>query len=463
MSEPDLEKLLGGFAADTLTQEERQKLFTAALHDQQLFNALADEQALKELLDKPDVRRKLLASLGQKSASGAGEFFSWLGWFRRPAGLAFAGGLTAAALAVVLGIRVYQDSLKQAAQSIAIEEARPAIPPPHVTDPETKTEQNAEAIVAPAKKDLLLDKMAKRERAASPGPQEQKASDAVAYMDKDRREQDESRRQTDAPVAELGKAEETVSSSSDQKLAASSAPSASTASPMQAPAGAAAGGAITPTVSAKALFYGEVASRQDSGLMAQEKERAMKPLAESTPQAAKPERRAEPFSQLGRMKGSLTTARPLGLRYSFVMRGTDGQDREVDAATTGKIGGQARLIVEANQDAYLQVWKTVASATPQLLFPDKDSGQISVKIPAGQQQQIPLPTGSEPIALTVRLSRVPFGPITRQEAAMFGRMAPNQLHESTGETVGSQEQASYVVNQDLSPTVQLTVTIQLGR
>lgn len=47
MSEHDLEKLLGGFAADTLTAEERELLYTAALNDQRLFNALADEQALK--------------------------------------------------------------------------------------------------------------------------------------------------------------------------------------------------------------------------------------------------------------------------------------------------------------------------------------------------------------------------------------------------------------------------------
>ena len=48
MSEHDLEKLLGGFAVDTLTPEEKKALYTAALQDQQLFNALTDEQALKE-------------------------------------------------------------------------------------------------------------------------------------------------------------------------------------------------------------------------------------------------------------------------------------------------------------------------------------------------------------------------------------------------------------------------------
>ena len=69
MSEHNLEKLLGGFAADTLTAEEKQTLYAAALQDQQLFNALADEQALKELLSDQDIRRRLLASLEQKSRS----------------------------------------------------------------------------------------------------------------------------------------------------------------------------------------------------------------------------------------------------------------------------------------------------------------------------------------------------------------------------------------------------------
>ena len=101
MSEHDLEKLLGGFAADTLTPEEKQTLYTAALQDQQLFNALADEQALKELLSDQDVRRRLLASLEQKSASGARGSQSWLDWFRRPSGLAFAGGLAADRKSVV--------------------------------------------------------------------------------------------------------------------------------------------------------------------------------------------------------------------------------------------------------------------------------------------------------------------------------------------------------------------------
>ncbi|MGH9627157.1 MAG: hypothetical protein ACRD7E_02170, partial [Bryobacteraceae bacterium] len=59
----DVRKLLGGYAANTLTEEERKALFAAALDDQDLFEAMADEQALRELLDDPSARAQLLGAL----------------------------------------------------------------------------------------------------------------------------------------------------------------------------------------------------------------------------------------------------------------------------------------------------------------------------------------------------------------------------------------------------------------
>lgn len=423
MSEQDLETLLGGFAADTLTQEERRKLFTAALQDQQLFNALADEQALKELLADPAVRGKLLASLKQRTPSSVGGSLSWLDWFRRPAGLAFAGSLTVAALAVVLGVRIYQDSLKQAAQSVAMEEAKTATPAvstapasqPQVTEPQAKAKEHTEPAITAAKKDMLADKMAKRERMAS---------------------------------------------ATDQKASASAAPA-----PAQAPANSPSAGAIAPAVSARTLFYGGEAARPDGHAMAQEKELATTALAESAPQSNRLERKLDQSSLRGKAADTATQLKPLGLRYSLVVRGADGQDREVDAATANKNAAPVRLTLETNQTAYLQVWQTVGSATPQLLRPEKDTGQISLRIAAGQRQQISLPTDSGPLTLTVRLSLVPFGPITRQEAAMFDRLSPSQLQESitTSGPTGSQEQATYVVNQDQAPTAQISVEIPLSR
>ncbi|MEO5954334.1 MAG: hypothetical protein ABIR36_01370 [Nitrospiraceae bacterium] len=477
MPEHDLEKLLGGFAADTLTQEERQKLFAAALQDQQLFNALADEQALKELLANPAIRRKLLASLEQKSASAPGGSSSWLDWFRRPAGLAFAGGLTAAALAVVLGIRMYQDSLRQAVQLIATEEARPTAAPratapasqpakPHVTEPQAKAEERVESTIPSSRKDILADKMAKREQAEPPSQPEQRASDLARDRQQQENEQDQGRKQAEIPIAALGKTSQKLTSSEDQQLAVDSAPpTSSMPAPMRAPANDSFAGAVAPMVSARVLFYGGEPRPADSRAMAQEQERISKPLAESAPQSNRPERKLDRFALAGNTVGTAAQLKPLGLRYSFVIAGSDGQDREVDAAIAGKTAAPVRLTLEANQAAYLQVWMTVGSSPTQLLLPEKKTGQISLKLAAGQRQQIPLPKKNSSVILTARLSRVPFGPITRQEAALSDRRTPGQLQEAitAGGPANSQEQATYVVNQDPASTAQISVEIPLSR
>jgi hypothetical protein len=325
--------------------------------------------------------------------------------------------------------------------------------------------------VAPAsdlpKKDTLIDKLAKRERSAAPPSKKERATDVARDSLKQRGEQDEVRTQTEAPVGALSKSAEEVTSPADQKLAASSAPSATVPEPKQleAPAGGRVAATITPALSARALFYEGEPGRADIGSMAKEQRQAMKPLAESAPHANRLERKPEGLSQLGKAAGTADQLRPLGLRYSFVVRGTDGQEREVDAASASKSIQPVFLTVEANQDAYLQVWETVGSSTPQLLWPEKETGQISLKITAGQRQHIPLPMESGPVTLTARISRVPSGPITRQEAAMFDRLSPNQLRESitANNQTGSQERATYIVNQDPSTTAQIAVNMTLDR
>jgi hypothetical protein len=466
MSEHELGKLLGGFAADTLTAEERKLLYSAALQDQQLFNALADEQALKELLSDPDIRRRLLQALQKTRTSGTGDSLPWLDWFRRPAGLAFAGGLSAAALAVVLGVRIYQDSLKQAAQSVAAEESKPPAPPQAV-EPQAKGKEHVAPAIDLPKKDTSIEKPSKREPSAPPPSKRERASDVARDSLKQRREQDEVRRQAQAPVTAPSKPVEEVISSADQKLAASAAPPATAPErkQIQAPAGGRIAAIATPGLSARALFYGEEPGRTDPGAVAKEQEQAMKPLAESASQANKPERPLERFSQLGKAAGTVAQSRPLGLRYSFVVREGDGREREVDIVTASKGIEPIFLTLEANQDAYLQIWRTVGSSIAQLQLPEKETGQVSLKMPAGHRQYIHLPVDREPATFTARLSLVPFGPITREGTARFDRSFLHQLQESITELnqTGSSERATYVVNQDPSKSVQITVDIILGR
>jgi len=471
MSEHELEKLLGGFAADTLTTEERKLLYSAVLQDQELFNAMADEQALKELLADPIVRRRLLQALHGAGTSRAGGSLSWLDWFKRPSSLALAGGLATAIFAVVLGTKVYQDSLRQAAQSVATENNRPATPPASAPPasqpaqsleraPQPKAKENATSPLTPAKKVGPQDKLVKQERPAPSKPQDQQASGVAPESAAQQRDRGESR------VAALGESAEESTALVDGKIEADAA-TARLSEPTQSQQtiGGLAADAISPAAGARALFYGVAPSRLDSGMRTQEKEEAKKSLSESAPRAMRPKRQLDQFSAIaGKSADSAARLTPLGLRYSFAIRGADGQELEVDAATASREIDSAWLAVETNQDSYIQVWEAVGSSTPLLLFPAKDSGKISIKLMKGQRQQIRLSGRSEPFSLNVRLSRVPFGPITRQEAALFGRVSPNQIQESltTGDPTGSKERATYVVSQDPSPTAQLTVEIAIG-
>lgn len=63
MSKDEARKLLGGYATGSLTDAERRVLFEAALQDQELFDELAGEQVLKEVLDEPGARQRLISAL----------------------------------------------------------------------------------------------------------------------------------------------------------------------------------------------------------------------------------------------------------------------------------------------------------------------------------------------------------------------------------------------------------------
>jgi len=63
MNREDIRKLLGGYATGTLTAAEQEALFAGALEDQELFDALAREQPLRDALGDPAARAQLLAAL----------------------------------------------------------------------------------------------------------------------------------------------------------------------------------------------------------------------------------------------------------------------------------------------------------------------------------------------------------------------------------------------------------------
>lgn len=101
------EHILGGYATDTLTEDEKRRLFEAALEDQELFDTLADEEALKALLANPESRRRILSSLEQQSHTQGSPLETpdppRLSWFKQKPTLAWAGSVAALGLMLIFG------------------------------------------------------------------------------------------------------------------------------------------------------------------------------------------------------------------------------------------------------------------------------------------------------------------------------------------------------------------------
>src|SRR5260370_29531230 len=82
MTNEEIRKLLGGYATNTLTDAERKVLFEAALDNQELFNAMQEEQALKDLLSDPISREQVRQALATPApAKQAADWWSpWWLW-----------------------------------------------------------------------------------------------------------------------------------------------------------------------------------------------------------------------------------------------------------------------------------------------------------------------------------------------------------------------------------------------
>jgi hypothetical protein len=74
----DVRGLLGGYATGNLTAEERQRLFHAALADPAVFEALAGEEELRELLEDSGARARLLDATQHGAFSMRSVFREWL-------------------------------------------------------------------------------------------------------------------------------------------------------------------------------------------------------------------------------------------------------------------------------------------------------------------------------------------------------------------------------------------------
>ncbi len=137
MSREEARKLLGGYAAGNLTEAENRALFEAALEDQELYNELAREQPLRELLEDPAARAAVLAAFSETRVV----------WWRRP--LVIAPALAAAAAVVVVVIAIQP---RREAQKPLVAELRPPVVAPLAAPPAPMPQAAAPAAKAKEKK-----------------------------------------------------------------------------------------------------------------------------------------------------------------------------------------------------------------------------------------------------------------------------------------------------------------------
>lgn len=157
----DAKKLIAGYATGSLSDAERNRLFEAALEDQELFEELAREQALKELLDEPGAKQRLIAALGSEKPPA-------VAWWKRPLSWSLA-----AVAASGIAILTWTVSRTPAPVQVATVAAPTPLPPPAMQQsqpappatPRPRKASPKQVSLAPAKK----EPEAKKE-AAAPQP-----------------------------------------------------------------------------------------------------------------------------------------------------------------------------------------------------------------------------------------------------------------------------------------------------
>lgn len=328
----DPKQLLGAFATDTLTEQERQALFEAALHNQQLFEALADEQHLKDLLADPVHRRQLLTALAEARRE---EERSWMvgiaDWFHQPRNLALTGSLATVGLALLLYTTVYED----------------------VTSRDRSHSANETSSSSPDQNDKASPLSPTNE---TPTQQRRDAGESQMSPSK-------------SPTKEPGSREGEKTAPPDRASSATGA---------------------------RELFLQGRVSSAKARSFAAESERlqpASEPPVADAPIKERKERSAlrdpAPSAALRRQSRA-----PIGIRYSFVIRASDGQKREVDRIPILHDDESLYLTVESNVDGYLAMWRHMPHGHPELLFPDRGSslerGTTPARVRAGDRRAVPL-------------------------------------------------------------------------
>jgi hypothetical protein len=142
MANDEIRDLMGRYATGSLSADEQQRLFDAALDDQDLFDELAREQELKSLIDEPGARDRLIRALEPPKRK-----VSWI----------FA--LVPVAVAVVFVILfVYPDRFRKPSPQSTVATATTAVPQTEIASAGKPAAEQPVSEPRPAATPLVRDK-----------------------------------------------------------------------------------------------------------------------------------------------------------------------------------------------------------------------------------------------------------------------------------------------------------------
>ncbi len=488
MNRDDVQKLLGGYATGTLTPEERQALYEAALDDQELFDAIAREQALQDLLRDAEVRSRLLTALEERPAR-------WYTGLIRPvwrpaAGLALAG----AAILVVVLMRqpaqidrtelmarvspppaspqpVFGDRAATANAPLA-EELRTTPTQPRKVAPQVKAvRSSAPAEPASASKPLAADSnLAANSSAANappppppvsvPSPQNAtNVANALNYV------QVQPAPQQQAPPTGAG------SAGAEQKqqqlaqgsfnglrpgsvggvtggLAGQQQGHSQQASEQLAASGAtqtvevtASAALLQSAQNARELYYGTVTADTEAQKTANKKAELEKDKGAATPVVppAAPRGFGGGAALAGRRQAAAIAGHP-GVRYAILRKGIDGKFEAV-APDALKAGDTVRLEFQANELGLLLVTYKGANGQNHTLLNSTVAALLPVSTPA---------LGADVKEISVTFAR---------RSIALDRVAMRDFRSGTPQQEATGEPASYVVGQPGDANVQFEIKL----
>ncbi|MBN9658497.1 MAG: hypothetical protein J0H49_09990 [Acidobacteria bacterium] len=413
-----IEMLLGGYATGTLTPEENKALMEAALHNQRLFDALMDEEALRETLADGDTRAALLAALRPAEKARA--------WWQAPWPWA-AAATAVVALLVLMVVRkpaptteLAQRPAEEKDQQIAQNLPKPEPVASALTTPKTLTATPEARSVSDRVEKKDRQELADNRVAAETGPKQTIVPENAPQPAKERLERDQAPR--GVPGGVPGGAPGGV-------IGGIIAPPRNPVDPLvfQRSYAAAPPPPPPPAKPARQQEAKKAADEAFRATVARESVTIAPAVADAGADAQK--------SELAKAKAAVE---PLQLALAFLQ--PDGTWHEVAAGATAPSGRGLRLTVTSERSGTISMSpplappRAIQAGTPLALYlPPREKGEVALVVTVGDVQPAPLQMSASRADSSSNESRVR----GKRRAAALTLPAPPPAPAVAGQAAGA--------------------------